>query len=338
MDTKLTLNYRILIIGIPLLIVSFIGLLVNSELYVSHLTIPATLDLILTTPLIYFLLIRKKKIPKITVISVFILSLILASYIIPAEDQNILIIVKTYALPMVELGVASYVLWKARQIYMAFHSLNSDKPDFYDIIFQVTSKILPTPINGLLATEIAVIYYSIFNWSKKLHYANNEYSYHRKSGIFSVLYALMGLATVELMAVHMLISKYSHLWAWIATALTLYSLLQIFALIKSMSRRPIILNHDNNTLQLRYGFFSQTNFAIDQIKEIQLSRKSISEDDKETIPLSPLGKLDSHNMVFYLYNKHTLFGFYGRKKQFLNITVYADDHEQLFNDIMKSIN
>lgn len=335
MDTKLTLNYRLLIVGFPILIISFIWALVNSQYYLAELSIPVTLDLILTTPIIYFLLIRKKAIPKITVVSVFIISLIAASYIIPEQDQSLLNMIKTYVLPIVELGVVSFVLWKARQVYKTFNEAKTEKPDFYDLILDATGKALPSPVNGLLATEIAVVYYSIINWKKKVTYAANEYTYHVKNGIFSMLYAFMGLACIELFAVHMLIVEYSFFWAWIATALTLYSLLQIFALIKSMSRRPIVLDHEKKTLQLRYGFFSQVNIALDEIKAIELSRKSIPEDDKSTIPLSPLGLLDSHNMVLHLHTEHELIGFYGRKKKFMNITLYADEREQLASEINK---
>lgn len=340
MDTKLTLNYRLLIIGLPLALILSMMTLVNSELYQiygSQLAKAITLDLLLSTPLLYFLLIRKRSIPKITVVSVFIICLIAASYIIPKEDQGLLTIVKTYVLPIVELGIVSLVLWKAKQVYKTFKAAKTESPDFYDLIFDSTSKVLPTPVNGILATEIAVIYYGIINWKNTHSIASNEYTYHKKNGIFSVLYAFMGLACIELFVVHMLIAKYSNLWAWIATAFTLYSLLQIFALIKSMTRRPIILDYERRRLKLRYGFFSQVNINLNQIKNIELSRKSIPEDDKSTIPLSPLGLLDSHNMVLQLHTEHELIGFYGRKKKFMNLTLYADEKEKLENEIWQAI-
>ncbi len=340
MDTKLTLNYRLLIISLPLALIGFIVILINTKYYQIHTTslaVPITLDLVLTLPVLYFLLIRKKAIPKITVASVFVLSIIAASYIIPIADQSLLSQIKTYAIPAIEIVVLSYVFMKMRAVYREFKFDASAKPDFFDVLYDATRKVLPTPLNGLMATEIAVVYYAIVNWRKKESYAYNEYTYHTKNGIFSVLYAFMGLACVELMAMHMLIAKYSLFWAWIATALTLYSLLQIFALIKSMSRRPIILDHKKGILKLRYGFFSQVDIELNQIREIELTRKSIAEDDKQTIPLSPLGLLDSHNIVLHLDKEYILTGFYGIKKSFTNIAIYADDREKLNQDLSEYI-
>lgn len=335
MYTKLTLNPRNLIFGIPILLVAFIWALINSQFYSTAISIPVTLDLILTTPLVYYLLIRKREIPKYTVVSVFILSIVLASFIIPENDQGLLVFVKTYALPLVELGVLILVIWKARQIYKTYKDSKSEVFDFFNVISDVTKKVLPDPINAFLASEIAVVYFALFNWKKRQHYTENEYSYHRKNGIISVLYAFMGLAIIELVVAHIFISYYSEFWAWVATFLTSYSLLQIFALIKSMSRRPIVLNHEKRTLQLRYGFFSQVDIHLDLIDNIELSRKSIPEEDKSTIALSPLGLLDTHNMIVHLNAELELTGLYGRKKKFSNISIYVDDRENLTEKIIK---
>ena len=335
MDTRLTLNYHLFITGIPVLFIACIWALVNSPYYFEELAIPVTLDLVLTTPIIYYLLIRKKTVPKITVVSVFIISIIVASYIIPEKDQGVLNLAKAYALPLVELGVISFVLWKARLIYLSFSKSKTENLDFYDLISEASAKVLPSPVNGLLATEISVIYYSIIHWKKKLTYTDNEFTYHQKNGILSVIYAFMGLACIELFVVHMLIAKYNIFWAWVASGLTLYSLLQIFALIKSISRRPTVLNFENKILQLRYGFFSQVDIAVEEIKNIELSRKSISEQDTKTIALSPLGLLDSHNVILHLESEHQLIGLYGRKKKFEKIAFYIDEREKLKQSLLK---
>jgi len=138
MDTKLTLNYRLLIIGFPLAMILGMVALVNTEMYQSNTSVLAnaiTLDLVLTTPIIYFLLIRHKAVPKITVATVFVLSMISASYILPVEDQNLLEFVKTFALPVIELGIVGYVLYKTITIYREFKSHTEIAPDFFDVLY-----------------------------------------------------------------------------------------------------------------------------------------------------------------------------------------------------------
>ena len=77
-------------------------------------------DLLLTSPMLYFLLIRNTSVPKVTVLSVFILGLILASCILPAEQQWLPALIKTYTLPVIELGVVAWILHKVYRIRKTF--------------------------------------------------------------------------------------------------------------------------------------------------------------------------------------------------------------------------
>ena len=69
-----------------------------------------TFDLLITTPILYYLIIRKRSIPKTTIIPVFILGIIVASIILPQAHQGYLELVKTWFLPLLELGVFTYLV------------------------------------------------------------------------------------------------------------------------------------------------------------------------------------------------------------------------------------
>jgi hypothetical protein len=150
-------------------LISFLALyfLIHSESYVhfpGKLSFAITTDLILTIPLLYFLLIRKTNIPKLTVVPVFILGLILGSVFIPKEQQGFLDLIKAWVLPIVELSVLTIIFIQFRKIKQTVSVQTQNGLDFYTSLKMVTSEILPKRFSLFFATELAVFYYAIFKW------------------------------------------------------------------------------------------------------------------------------------------------------------------------------
>ena len=59
---------------------------------VSNFSILVMIDFLITIPLLYLFFIRKTKVPKTTVIPVFLLGLLLASIYIPEDQQDLSLI------------------------------------------------------------------------------------------------------------------------------------------------------------------------------------------------------------------------------------------------------
>ena len=95
-----------------LIVASF--MLSATSLLTTHqgLAIGLTYDLTLIAPFIYFLLIRKTKVPNTTVLPFFVLSLVFASYLLPAHSQQHLHLIKQFILPVAELSVLGFVIYK----------------------------------------------------------------------------------------------------------------------------------------------------------------------------------------------------------------------------------
>ena len=75
-----------------------------------------TADLLLTNPFFYWLAIRKTRIPNISVVPVFVLSMVLGFSLIPEENQQYLQLAKTWVLPVIELTVFGFIIFKIRKI------------------------------------------------------------------------------------------------------------------------------------------------------------------------------------------------------------------------------
>ncbi|TBW28704.1 hypothetical protein [Gramella sp. KN1008] len=318
---------NIFIIGIPMLLIASMILLAQSPAFNSNsstLSIGITVDLLLTTPLIYFLLIRKSNIPKTTVVPIVIIGVIVCSVILPKENQYYLNLFKTWALPLIELSILTYVIYNVHKAAKRFKSTKTKPVDFYTQLKEACYEILPKAWVTPVVTEIAVFYYGFLQW-KKRKLNKNEFSYHKNSGTIALLIAIIFLIVIETIVFHLLLSKWSDLAANILTFLSVYSALQIFGFLKSMSRRPIII--EENKLLLRYGIMSETIIDISEIENIEVSAKEI-EFDEETRKLSILGNLESHNIIIRLNKENTLFGIYGRKKDYKNIALYVDENKE----------
>ncbi|WP_282044093.1 hypothetical protein [Winogradskyella flava] len=333
MNRFLNIPKSLIIFGVPLLLILAMVSLTFSSYFKTHssfLSTAITLDLLLTVPFIYFLLIRKTSIPKTTVVPFIILGVVLGSFVIPVEHQYYLDLFKTWALPVMELCVLSYVVYNLVKTIKLYKTNKAHSNlDFYSTLKSTCAEILPRPAVIPVVTEIAVFYYGFIHW-KKRELKPNEFSYHKNSGTIGLLAALIFLIAIETAAIHLLLIKWSTVAAWILTGLSIYSGIQILGFLKSMTKRPIVV--ENDKLYLRYGIMNETTISFDNIESIELSMKDI-EMNKTTRKLSVLGNLEGHNIIIKLKKEHTLTGLYGVKKPFTLIAFHVDNKQEFKNRI-----
>lgn len=329
------LNLSFLRFGIPLLIVSFLALVARSAMFQnspSELSFGILMDFLITIPVIYFLLIRKSNIPKITTLYVFIAGLLIAGLIIPIEHQELLSRIKYFAIPTIEICVISFVIFKMTKLGSSLKKENG--LDFYDKILSASAQVFPGRVGKLLASEIAVFYYLFAKVKKEK--TNEEYSYFKKSGITSMICVLIFIIIVETIAIHLLLENWNPTVAWILTGLSLYTLIQITAILRSLKHRLISIDHENKMLHLKYGFACQTSIPFNQIKGIEKTRRTIS-DSKNHVSLSLFDMLDSKNLDIYLKEENTIQRLYGIEKPYTSISIFVDELETFAEAIEKLI-
>ncbi|MBD0404058.1 hypothetical protein [Flammeovirga sp. EKP202] len=323
MNKTLQLHQNFFNFAIPASLLGVLILLMKSPFFVdnSTLNLAITLDLLLTVPFVYFLLIRKSTIPKTTVVPIMVLGAFIGSYYLPKEDQVYIELFKNWVLPIIELSIMALVFIKVRKATKTYQKLKNTSPDFYDTLKTVCSEILPQKLVLPFSTEIAVMYYGFIHWKKRtLH--QNEFSYHKKSGSAALLGALIMMIAVETIAFHLLLSQWSTTAAWVLTVLSIYTGIQFFGFAKSLSQRPIAINE--KALVLRYGMINEAQIPFSDIETVILSKKALPK-DKMTKRLSLLGELESHNVILQLKNVNTLMGLYGIKKKFTTIAFHIDN-------------
>lgn len=328
----LSKGHLALIFGVPLLLILGITYLTFLPAFASqNLSYAITLDLIFTVPIVYFLLIRKTKIPKGTTVTLLILGVVIASYIIPKEHQIIIHLAKQFLIPVMEVSIFTLVVLRIRKVYKKFQGAKEDAPDFMTTLRVAVSEILPKKVVEPFVLEIAMIYYCFFAW-KKPTLLNNAFTYHKRSDLVLIFGVFIGLVIIETFTFHLLIERWSPLVAWIGTSLSLYSIVQIIGIIKSASRRPILLNKES--VLLRFGMMAETEVKYEDIERVELSQRTISN--------NPLAKklgteLNSHNVVIYLKKENILHGLFGIKNNFNILSLFVDDHKKFKEAIDQQI-
>ena len=324
----LALPYRRAItFGFPLLIIITMIGLVHSSFFARQpdtLSLGITVDLLLTAPLVYFFLIRKQDIPTVTTISVFVVGIVVASLILPTEHQFYLNQAKTWVLPVVELTVLSVVAFKVRQTVKQYQARRGATPDFYTAVQQATTSTLPQSAASLLSSEVAVLYYGFFCWRKRT-LAQHEFSYHKDSGSVALLATVLFLTVVETGVVHLLLERWSSVAAWILSGLSLYTALQIFGILRSLSQRPIVLKEEE--LIVRYGFLSEATIPLEDIASVERTIQPIDV-NQQIRKLSPLGELEPHNVLVHLRTEQTLQMMYGFQRKFTTLALHVDEAER----------
>ncbi|UII74910.1 hypothetical protein LV716_11645 [Flagellimonas sp. HMM57] len=321
-----------MVFTLPLLIVGTLVLLVKSIWFQQNpnlLALGVTIDLLLITPLVYFLLVRKTRIPTTTIVPFLIFVTVVCSVILPKENQLYLGLFKTWLLPVIELSILSFVLYK---LYGAIKLYNVEKQyslDFFSTLKKVCTEILPKAMVMPVVMEISVFYYGFLYW-KKRDFKENEFSYHKNSGTITLLVAIIFIVTIETVVLHIIIGKWNTIAAWVLTFLSTYSGIQILGFLKSMLKRPISIEGDK--LHLRYGIMNESIIDLSNIDVIELSSKEI-ESNHETRKLSFLGDLESHNIIIRLKNENMLTGLYGIKKSYKNLVLFIDNPITFRNSI-----
>ncbi len=338
MNLTKTQNNWLLILGVPLLLLVSLILLTNSEAFyrnVSELSIATTLDFVFTVPIIYFFLIRKSNINKKTVVPFFILGIVLASFVIPKEQQGLLTTIKNWILPLVEFAVFLLIVFNIRKAIKLYNKKKEQVLDIVIVVRETCKDIFPTKIASFLSLEILSFYYGFIHW-KKLKLRENEFTYHKNTGSQVLFVAVLFLIIIETVALHLLLTNWSSMAAWILTSISIYSAFQVFGFLKSLSKRPLVIG--SKFLNLRYGIMTEVDIKIEDIKSVEMTTTSFDKEEPMSVYLALLGDSEGHNIVLTLEKPYTLLGVYGTRKEFQKIALCIDDKQTFYKQLTNRMN
>lgn len=332
--TKEEFGHYLLLFGLPITLFLFIFIVSKSQAFYAKPEIfsPAIiLDLVVTIPMAMAVIFHKKNISKFYVLPILLFGVLLVGKLIPLEYQGSFYLIKYLLIPIVEITIVFTVI---RKVYLTIDQHKGAKKsghthvDFYDGLCISVEEHIPKRVAHLVINEIATIYY-LLNWNTYL-LKDSEYSYHKKGGGAIISYVLLCLVAVETFVAHVLLEKWNSTVAWVLTILSLYTMIQILGMIKGTKFRPITIK--DNILHLRYSFINEVAIPIEDIIDIEETRRSLSTRDS-TVMLSALGELETQNLVIHLKHKFTLKRIYGLESSFKSIGIFVDEKDRFLEEL-----
>ncbi|HTS29380.1 MAG TPA: hypothetical protein VMH81_26100 [Bryobacteraceae bacterium] len=271
----------------------------------------AAFDVAVTVPLLYFwLVVRAGLQPAITLVPLFLVALIRATYVAPGLGW-----MRPVIGACAELAVLTVLTVRVRRGLR----VAGTGGDFLERVGLAASEVVPVaPAAELLAAEIAVLYFALGSWRSRpfVPAGARAFSIHERSSAGILFSAIGGLCLVESAVAHVVIQRWSVAAAWILTALSLYSALWLAAIARSFAMRPILVG--GGELVVRNGMLHTLQVPLVKIKSVGRG----SGDGAWCIP-----PLTDANVVVEFREVVTARGLYGLKRRVTQVALSVDDPE-----------
>jgi hypothetical protein len=244
-----------------------------------------TIDMVVLVPAaFYFLVVRRRGKPIVSLIPVIVLSIVFASRIVPPVHQQPLQFFEAAAVPL-ELFLIGWIIRRAgRAARKASRDPSADLLErFRFAAFDVTRNEWAA---AAFASETAIFYYALGSWRARPHIPKDSagFTHHRRSGQAGIVLGLLLLLAVEGIAVHVVLQSWSSIAAWIFTACTLYGALWMIGDYRATVLRPILVT--DNYISIRCGLRWTLHVRREQINGIHRAKP---EGGKEILNLTFFG-------------------------------------------------
>ena len=318
-------------LGIPFIIFLscfFITLTTKFKANTALLSNAILIDILVIAPFIYFLAIKKSNVSKLTVSRIFIVGLVVAGFILNAHSNPFLQIIKTWVSPLIEAVVIYFIVSKFYIANKKAKEANNKKPDFLmhcrDIMLQVTGN---EKLGNIVSSEVAVLYYAFMGSKDKTIDYETRFTAYKENGVTIVLWVILSIFLIETTGMHFLLRLWSNATAWVVTALSLYTCIQLYAHIKATKARPIIINKDS--LEIHNGLAGDAYIKFDNIEKFELSKKIPQ--GRSPVKIALLKGLENHNVVVYLKTPIQVTKIFGIKKTTDTVLFYVDKSKEFSN-------
>ena len=284
-----------------------------------------TLDLTVFVPSLYYgLLVRRKGWPAITVVPVFLLSLLAASFVVPADHQGLLTVLK-YLVAPAELLLLGYLGLTVVRTTRRFRDHTASN-DILERLRQSLYDVLKVRLAAeMIASEIGLFYYALFSWRARAAAAvkHQAFSYHKKSGYGSVVAGILVAMLIEVIALHALLWMWNPALAWVMTALGLYGFIWLLGDWRAVYLRPVSVEKD--TLVVRIGLRWTVRLPFAAIASVRpVERQAPSRKTPGYLEAVLLGK---PQYLIMLNTDIVAQGLYGMRKTITALGLAVDDTE-----------
>jgi len=222
----------------------------------------ACIDLVVVVGFLYYwLLVRPGLRTRTGLVFIAVMGLLRASFLFPEGA-----LVKATLAGCAEIGLIAFVA-----VQVARSRKQTPKSDDPLLALQhAVTAVIPFPaLARAIATEMSLMYYTTFGWRAKPHIPQGMRAFWlREQPDKAFLLASAGLASIfEIVPVHLLVARWSTLAAWILTAVSLYGMIWLLGLSRSLLLLPTIVGPDS--LEIRYGLLARLQIRREEIAQVE---------------------------------------------------------------------
>ncbi len=164
-------------------------------------------------------------------------------------------------LPLEAAAVAALVVFAIwRRGRRATRSAELDVPE--RIYFALASMRLSAGAATAIATEAAVVFYAVAAWKRKPFVPSGAraFSYHRRNAYAALLYAVVGIAVVEMTAVDLIVRSRHVTAANVLLVVDALAAVWLLGFGRAVQLRPILLTRD--ALLIRNGLAARVDVPL----------------------------------------------------------------------------
>lgn len=286
-----------------------------------------TFDLCITIPFLYYLfVVRPGHAAPLSLVPVFVASLLIARAVVPTPHQEFLGQL-WYLLIPVEGGVVIYIAFKVRAATM----VSRGEEDILRRIEMITAELAggKSRATQLASMELASIYVGLLGWWIDTPRARGLASttFHHHAGWGSIVACIITVLAAEMIGVHLLLQQWSHTAAWVVTALELWGVLWLLGDFHAFRLRPFVVTEE--TIELRFGFRWTAIFPRALVTKVEPLSPVEAERLKETGTHLRLAFLDDPQHLIHLSEPIRVDGPFGITRQVTSIGLTPDDRSVL---------
>jgi hypothetical protein len=288
-----------------------------------------TLDFTVVVPgLAFALLVRTRRAPWIILIPTFVVGYAVAMTTIPPQHHFLLEMIRLLVVPA-ELCVIVYLVVLTRR---TFASAAGSEGDFATRFRFAARKVLASRIPAdIITTELSLFYYAL-DLRRPSPAKTGSYTMHRQVGYLTVMVGLIMVLFAETVPVHLIVSRWSSLAAWILTALSIYALIWLVGDYRAMVARPLRVTPTH--LALHVGVRWEADIPLALIAQVDLLNRK-SEPPKDNTLFA--GLLGQSNLRLKLHDSIEVIGMYGLRKTVREIWLTVDDAEKLRKELRGAV-
>jgi hypothetical protein len=293
-----------------------------------------TFDLLVSVPLLYwFLVVRRTRVPALTVIPLIALGAAAAYQVLPDRYHGWLALAAIAVPAAAETVVLGLAVVRARRMVRLLRAAPPTSDPFDGFREALRETVGSRLVANVIASEVALVWYALFSWGARPRVGAGELAFtnDRRTGAAGLLFGLAVASMMEIPVVHVLIAQAREAAAWVLTVASGYTLLWILGFARALRLHPVTMAAD--AMRLRVGLVWDVTIPYAAIASVDdAPRPPVDRAEPGYLHAAFAGTPQTLLTLAAPADAH---GMYGWTKRVRRIGVYVDD-PAAFRDALRA--